>query len=429
VTLVLEFWRNFSRDQCGASLPLVGLGMLAIISSAALGIDYTRAVTVRKLLTNAADAAALAAASRLPDAAAARAAAIKYVEKNVAPSEYGTVVDAGDVQIGTWDSAKRTFTANTDANAGGSAVRVTAHLSEARGNKLTMFFGSVLGTDSLELSGRAIAGRGGPPCALILNPADWSAMYVSGSSFTAVACGIQINSKATGALKVDGASTLKASDICVSGTSDLKSGDISPTPKEYCVGKTDPLADLAPPSIGACDYNGVTIMNQTATLEPGVYCGGLTLTNGSDITLNDGVYVIKDGPFLANNVRVSGIGVTFFLTGTKGLLNFKGTSELDLTAPTTGNFKGILFFQDRAYGGWHKWGGKAATNLRGVIYFPSALLWSKNDNIITPENSCTVVIVDKLEMYSGSGMSIDLSSNDCRNALAGPYGRGIVLLD
>ncbi len=410
-------------------MPIFAFGLLAVVGAAALGVDYSRAVSMRRVLANAADAAALAAASRLPNAAAARATAMEYVKKNVPQSEYGTVVKASDVEIGSWNSVKRTFIPAADPNADGNVVRVTAHISEARGNKLTMIFGSVLGTDSLNLSARAVAGRGGPPCALILNPANWSAMYISGSSFTTVACGIQINSKATSALKVDGDSTLKASDICVGGTSDLKSGDISPTPNEYCVGKADPLADLAAPSIGACDYNNVVIMNQTATLEPGVYCGGLALTNGSDITLNDGVYVIKDGPFLVNNARVSGTGVTFFLTGTKGLLNFKGTSELDLAAPTTGNFKGILFFQDRAYGGWHRWGGKAATNLRGVIYFPSALLWSKNDNIITPENSCTVVIVDKLEMYSGSGMSIDLTSKDCRNALAGPYSRGIVLFE
>lgn len=386
---------------------------------------------MRKLLANAADVAALAAASRLPDAAAARAAAIKYIEKNVPASEYGTVVDAGDVEIGAWDSTTRKFTPNSDPSAGGSSVRVTAHLSKARGNKLPMFFGSFLGMDSLELGGRAVAGRGGPPCALVLesSASEWGTMYINGSSFTAAACGVQVNSKASGALKVDGASTLQATDICVGGSSDLKGGDVSPTPSDYCPGKADPLAGLAAPTVGACDHNNASYRNKIATLDPGVYCGGLSATQGSDITLNDGIYVIKDGAFLVDSARVRGTNVTIFLTGTKGLLNFRGNADLDLTAPTDGNFKGILFFQDRAYGGWHKWGGNAATNLRGVIYLPKALLWSKNDNIITPQKSCTVIIVRKLEMYAGSGMSIDLSSNDCRSSLADPYSGGIVLLD
>jgi Putative Tad-like Flp pilus-assembly len=403
--------------------------MLFIISSAALGIDYARAVTVRKLLTNAADAAALAAASRLPDAAAARVAAIKYVEKNLPSSEYGTVVDAGDVQIGTWNRTKRTFTPNADVDAGGGAVRVTAHLSEARGNKLTMFFGSVLGTDSLELAARAVAGRGGPPCVMVLEPAAGSAMYLSTSSFKAVACGVQINSKASGALDVAGNSTLEATEICVGGSSDITGGDVSPTPNDYCPGKVDPLIGLAAPSVGACDHNNASYTNKSETLLPGVYCGGLSISNGSNITLSDGIYVIKDGAFLINGGDVSGTGVTIFLTGSKGVLNIKGDTDLDLAAPTVGAFKGILFYQDRAYGGWHKWGGKAATNLRGVIYFPKALLWSKNDNVITPQSSCTVIIVNKMEFTAGSGASIDLSSNDCRSGLADPYGRGIVLLD
>ena len=422
-------WRKFWRDQNGSSLPLFGLAMLVVIASAALGIDYSRAVTMRKLLTNATDAAALAAASRLPDAAAARAAAILYVEKNLPPSEYGTIVEANDVEIGEWDRTTRKFTPNANPGADGSAVRVTALLSEARGNDLPMFFGSVLGTDSLDLSARAVAGRGGPPCVIALDPGAVQAMNLRSATFTAISCGVQVNSKGSPALAVDDNSSLEATDICVGGSSSTGTSS-TPEPRDYCPGQPDPLAGLAAPAVGACDHNSAEYMKKTATIDPGVYCGGIWIANGSDITLSAGTYIIKDGPLEVSGSTVRGTGVTIFLTGPSAIVDIYGkTSQLDLTAPTAGDLKGMLFFQDRAYGGTHNWAGKAATNLRGVIYFPKASLYSKNDNAITPEDSCTVIIVKAMEFASGSGATINLSSKDCRGGLAGPYSRGIVLLD
>ena len=49
-------------------------GMRRLIGMAGLAIDYTRASSVRAEMQNAADSAALAAASRLPDKKALRAA-------------------------------------------------------------------------------------------------------------------------------------------------------------------------------------------------------------------------------------------------------------------------------------------------------------------------------------------------------------------
>ena len=150
---------------------------------------------------------------------------------------------------------------------------------------------------------------------------------------------------------------------------------------------------------------------------------------GSNLTLEPCLYISTDGDLsLTGNSTLQGEHVTFFLTGAAAVVSFKAKTTIDLTAPVVGDLTGILFYQDPAYGGTHDWKGNAATTLRGVIYFPEGELVSKNDNAITPEGSCTVLIAKTLTFTASSGVTIDIRKSNCRSALPGPYNRGIVLL-
>jgi hypothetical protein len=187
---------------------------------------------------------------------------------------------------------------------------------------------------------------------------------------------------------------------------------------------------LTPPLIGGCDEHNAKYVDSNATLSPGTYCGGIEIDGESNVTLSAGTYVIQDGPFsVLGNSSVEGSEVTVFLTDENGVLFFDSNSSISLTAPTSGEFEGVLFFQDPDFGGTHQWNGNSTTTLRGVIYLPSGKLKSENVNKITPSNSCTVLIANAIEFNSNSGVSIDISSADCRGVLPGPYSRGIVLLE
>lgn len=426
----LTCFRDFWVDQRGASMPLFAISLVAVVGAAAIGVDYARAVTLRQFLSNSADAAALAAVSRLPDTAAARAIALEYVEKNM-PEPYSGVLDPNDVEMGTWDSTTRLFTPLTDGSAVATAVRVTTRLAEDRGNQLATLFATVLGESSMDISARATAGRGGPPCVMALDPTAGAALALGGSAaLQAQGCGVQVNSTASPALEMGGGSSLEASNVCVGGTADTNGNAVSPDPSEFCPGQSDPLAALSPPIYGGCNHYDSSYHNSTATLQPGVYCGGLEIDGTSDVTLLAGTFIIKDGPLaLKGSAKLSGAGVTLFLTGPGAVVSFKAKTQLDLAAPTDGELTGVLIFQDRDYGGTHDWKGKAAAMLQGVVYLPEGTLVSKNQNYITPETSCTVLIARTLAFEANGGASIDVSSADCRGGLPGPYRRGIVLLD
>ena len=92
----------------------------------------------------------------------------------------------------------------------------------------------------------------------------------------------------------------------------------------------------------------------SATLNPGTYCKGITLTN-STVTLNPGLYVITGGSTWSG-ATVSGSGVTLYFTsgggGTDSKFTIENSSNVTLSAPNTssnGSIAAILVFTDRTW--------------------------------------------------------------------------------
>ncbi len=425
--------RTFAYDTRGSLAPISAVGLIVIFAAGALGVDYVRATALQRSLSMTADAAALAAASALPNADAARSIALEYAEKNMPSSKYGNVLTAADIEIGSWDSDTRTFTPAGDQERvfDGTAVRVTTRAASANGNQASTFFASVVGTEGVDVSISAVAGRGGPPCVLALDPVLAPSLSLSGNVFVeTIGCGVQANSTAVGAFSATSSTELQTNDICVAGTADVgRASLLSVEPTEYCVAHNDPLAGLETPIYGGCLENNASYVDVRDTLSPGVYCGGLEIAGESEITLSAGLYIIRDGPLhVLDNAGLRGNGVTIFLTGETSLIYFGANSTISLGAPESGDLEGILIFQDPRYTGLHEWHGNSSAFLRGVIYLPTASLASKSTNSITPENACTVLIANDMTFAGNSGLSIDVTSANCRNALPGPYKRGITLL-
>jgi hypothetical protein len=164
------------------------------------------------------------------------------------------------------------------------------------------------------------------------------------------------------------------------------------------------LAYLAAPSVGACGtstkspytgYNGPTaglVISGAATLNPGVYCGGIEINQAANVTFNPGTYILTSattatgasyGLTVDIGALATGAGVTFYNTMTSGhtagpiqfnYTSFTAGNGIDFTAPTTGTYEGILFFQDPSNATQAQIIGSAAynTTLQGAYYFPTA---------------------------------------------------------
>ena len=149
-------YRRFKRDERGSVLPLVGLCMTVILGFAAVAIDLGQQTALRSQLEGTADAAALAAASQLPDERKARRKALEYAEENMPEAAHGHVLRDEDIVFGTWYSQTRQFVADGPI---ANAVQVTVRRSEQNGNPAPTFFLHLFGYDHADLSARSLAGN------------------------------------------------------------------------------------------------------------------------------------------------------------------------------------------------------------------------------------------------------------------------------
>ena len=164
-------WRRstagFPRDERGAVLVVVALSVLFLVGLASFAVDVSYYYVLRNQLQISADSAALSALDELPNAAAARATARDYAGKNMPANVNGTVLTDGDILVGNWNVATRTFVNGaTPLN----AVQVTTRRAQANGNAAPTYFASVLGFDRLDLTAKATGAAipGGRPWDLVI---------------------------------------------------------------------------------------------------------------------------------------------------------------------------------------------------------------------------------------------------------------------
>jgi hypothetical protein len=157
----------------------------------------------------------------------------------------------------------------------------------------------------------------------------------------------------------------------------------------------DPLRNVPAPTfdVSSCHAQDLT---QT-DLQHGCYLGGLTL-NGGPYTLEPGTYILYGGGLKANGTgtTITGTGVTFYNTGSGNNnsatgyspISINGGMNVNLSAPTSGTYGGMLFFQDRNYQSTKNvdsssFGGGVNETLTGALYFPGTpLTYAGNPNAV-----------------------------------------------
>jgi hypothetical protein len=123
--------------------------------------------------------------------------------------------------------------------------------------------------------------------------------------------------------------------------------------------------------------------NNTATISPGCYS---KMDLDGTVTMNDGTYIIDGGNLsIGAQAKVSCNSCTFVLTNSSsgstaaiGSVDINGGAEVKLSAPTSGTYNGILFYQDRratsGNGKVNKINGNSSSVLSGAFYFPNQQL-------------------------------------------------------
>ena len=221
-------------------------------------------------------------------------------------------------------------------------------------------------------------------CVWALDKSASNALSISGGvTISAPGCGVVVDSTSNSAMSFAGTGSFTAYYFDIAGGY-TKSGGVtlSPTPVTGSAMPPAPLSFLVPPTSNSCTYTNVTVSARSATLNPGTYCNGITVSGVAQVPVNPGTYILRGGGLnVSGSSILSGTGVTFFLTQGPGYsygpLSVSSGTVMTLKAPTCGPLEGILFYQDPGIGT-----GKAASlisgstlsTLEGVMYFATTSL-------------------------------------------------------
>jgi hypothetical protein len=354
------------------SVVLVGLG--------GLSLDWAYVTLTKCQLQAAADAAALAGVQQLSQGQTmVNTTAVNIASLNKAAKTAVTVVAGVDVLVGQFDTNTMQFTVTSTSP---NAVKVVARrTSGSPGGPLPLLFGPAFGVTTAGASAQAIAmvqNGGGSAGLLVLSPNAPGALTLGGSGTVTVTGGdIQVNSNNSQAVIVTGAGLMTANNVnIVGGYNFVKNATGTNSPLHTGVASiADPLANVPPPTVsnnlGAVSLAGV----QSATISPGYYPGGISVTHSGKLTMNPGIYNIGgSGLTVSGAGQITANGVMLYLSGTAGInLNSSGAVTITpVSAATYPQYAGISVFQDRANTGSDSFNGATNFQVDGAIYLPAA---------------------------------------------------------
>lgn len=212
----------------------------------------------------------------------------------------------------------------------------------------------------------AIVTQTGGGCIYLLSPNVIT--NFNGGHVTAKQCGALINDTAN-----FNGSNVDVASIGYAGAPPNTNG------ATFTAGVPEPMLPVADPcpEIPGCAYlaaNPPSTSNCNSTydgggqLYPGCYSGTLNL-NKATVHMNPGVYVFN-GSENFNQATITGTGITMYVTANATPPNFNGTTQINLTPPSTGNDQGVLYYQVPSNSQAPNFNGTNVT-YSGLIYAPT----------------------------------------------------------
>lgn len=392
-TVLRAFEMKFLGNNKGNTLVLFALSLPVVLLMAGVPINYGLQLNTKTQLQAAVDAAAIASAKEL------------------------TVVGMDDIELQV--AAQKIFEANLGKAAAGTKL-VTKVIKDPLTVEITavksmedLFVPSLFGGGTTELQARAVAGAVGntPICVIGLHDsAERTVALDSNSRLTAPTCAVYSNSDDSKGLSSLSNSVLNAGLICSAGGKEGSKSNFEPSPLTDCPTVENPLAGRPAPTVGACSEINLEIKDKTASLDPGVYCGGLRIDGNAKVHFRPGVYVIKDGMFnVDSNSEIDGEYVGFYLTGKDATFRFASNAKVDLSAPKDGPLAGLLFYEDENAPDLrrHEILSNYAHILVGTVYLPKGRLVVDADNDVADQSAYTAIVARRIELFSGPNLVLN----------------------
>jgi len=397
--------RRFDHDERGNVAITTAVVLPMLVGAVGMGVTYSMGNSTRNDMQNALDSSVLAGVIASNSGGDPVTTAGTVFQSNLSAWAKGNA--SGINPTFTWDNSILT------GQASGTA---------------TNLFGGVIGPRTYTISVNSAATYSTTPvCVLGLNSSAKGSFDINGSkaSFNAT-CAVQANTTSGTGMTEEGSPTANAKKFGVSGGH--KGDTFSPAPTDGSPSMADPYASLPFPSHDICDKTakGLEIKDDQA-LSPGpsgigTFCGGIHIYATAHVTMAPGVYVMVDGPFLADGSAViTGDRVMIAFTGKGSTLQLWGNSQLTLTSPTSGTYMNMQFMQDTSdintHGLWVSIGGSdgdaGKLQYDGVAYFPDQNFWVRGNAAVNANSPSLAIVADKI--WTQGSAVVNITNNNPRN--------------
>lgn len=370
---------SFLRDSRGNFAVLSAIMMTTLVGMAGLVTDYGNGLFNRLKDQRAADIAAVAGATI-------------YAQTNSSSSMTRAVSNIAALNGYASSNVTPTLVSSPSGD-GNQAVQVVVTSTVPQ-----VFSSLVTHTSSLTVNATSFAEikpASGSGCILALDPTAHQAITVSGSAnLQAPNCDIISNSDNSDALDMSGSARMDvACSISVGGqntTSGLTLTSCT-SPTTYAHATADPYASLATPPFNPNNCLNVPI--PPLNIPPGYYCHGISISTTA--SFQSGTFYVQGNLAFQGGSNVTANNVTFFVQKS-GTTAISGSATVNLSAPTSGTYAGVLLFGDRngSLANNNNISGSTNSTITGALYYPSEFVtFSGGSN--TP-SACTQVIGDRV---------------------------------
>jgi hypothetical protein len=351
--------KNKRSTERGQALLLVVLGIMGLIGLTGLAVDGSLAYVDRRQAQNAADSAALSAALAYIRGEDAYTAALQAATQNGYPNdtEHTVTVNRPPVSgpyLGNGEYIQVTITSRIQARFG-----TVVGLNEIN-NKVEAVSHARPATNDNMVFGNAV---------VALKPEDRGTMRSHGNNALRVyGGGLFVNSDDDCAFDQMGNSTIYAPD-----------GGMNAVGGVCLQGSIDP-ASLISTGVHAVEYppislpptplcSGPAIQNGN-TMSPGYYESNHSFPPSGVDTLNPGIYCINATFMMNAHDKLVGHDVVFYMVD--GNIHWNGLAQIELTAPTSGPFKGLLIYMPMTNADGIILNGNMQSSLVGTILAPAS---------------------------------------------------------
>ncbi len=407
---MFRLFSKLGKDKRGNALVIAAAGLPMLLGSAGLATDTIQWALWKRQLQRAADSAAIAGVYDRAQHAGLTSTTTGAVSHDLVLNQHtGIALVSGYPSI------------SFPADNGNLKYHVKVDLAVRRALTFSSMFMSAAPVIRVSATAASVPGSD-DYCVVSLESTTKTGILGSGSSGVVLDCGMITNSVSSNAAAAQGSSSITATVIAAAGgiqqSNNWHVGKYDP----FVPAQADPYANLTPePSdFSSCAASPPALSignsNNGQTITGNTCYSSLSVGSNRTLTLRNGTFIINGGSLnVQGQLNVENATIILSNKSTSntapiGSFDMNAQAQLNITAPTSGKWKGMAIYQDRravdnsptgqiSSSSPNKINGGSSGQIQGVVYFPNQQITYNGNN--GSSYKCTQIVVKRV-VFTGT---------------------------